>query len=195
MDILSQYPFVQAPVSLSWCVYTCRSHRCVCDERRAGVRSTSGARLLALVCSHASICFYNPGDWHTSQRWEQGNSALFCHIHQCKERDRANLCGCAQRITQNKRERDGGGGKKKVLTAEGTAASRWMRNLLWRRFKGAILHQLMSKGVNRRMHCLETARCCTRESIYGTTDQGWNDSKLALKNWVLARKQMKWIFR
>lgn len=76
------------------------------------MRSTLEAGLLALVCSHASICFYNPGDWHTSQHWEQENSALFCHIHQYTERDRANLCGCVQRITQNKRERDGGGKKR-----------------------------------------------------------------------------------
>ena len=33
-------------------------------------------------------------------------------------------------------------------------------------------------------HRLETARCCTRESISSTIDQGWNDSKLALRNWV-----------
>lgn len=33
----------------------------------------------------------------------------------------------------------------------------------------------------REVHCLETGRCYTRESISSKTDQGWNDSKLGLK--------------
>lgn len=44
-------------------------------------------------------------------------------------------------------------------------------------------------------HCLENARCYMRESICTKSDQGWKDSKLALKYWDRNCRQMKKIFR
>lgn len=137
-----------------------------------------------LVYSHASICLiiHETGTHHSVGSWGiQSCSATFISLKEQTERTYVAVCSILHKI------------KKGFDCAEGTAVSHSMRNPLWRRFKGAILHQLMSKGVNRRMHCLETTRCYTRESIYSKTDQGWNDSKLALKYWVLAYKQMKGI--
>lgn len=50
-------------------------------------------------------------------------------------------------------------------------------------------------SAQRDAHRLETARCYTMESIHSKADQGWNESKLALKNWIGAYKQMKEIFK
>lgn len=139
-----------------------------------------------LVYSHASIYFIiqeTGTHHHVGDRGIQCRSATFISLKIRTVWTYVAVCNILRKI------------KKGFDCAEGEAVSHWMRNLLWRTFKGAILHQLMSKGVNRRMHCLETTRCYTREFIYSKADQGWNDSKLALKNWVLAYKQMRGILR
>lgn len=70
-----------------------------------------------------------------------------------KETEQTRAAVCSILPGGKKREGDWRGKKKKksFLSAQREcAALRWMRNLLWRRFKGAILHQLTSRGVNRK---------------------------------------------
>ena len=150
------------------CVYVCV---CVWEWDRLSVH------LHMLVCSICLI-IQETGTHHSVGSWGiRSRSATFVSLKKQTERTYVAVFSILHKI------------KKDSECAQGKRPPRWMRNPLWRRFKGAILHQLMSKGSEwRDAHCRETARCYTRESVRSKIDQGWNDSKLALKNWVLARK-------
>lgn len=164
----------------------CRVLRLACDV---------AAHLLVPVNPRASVCFFNPGDWHTSQQWEQGNSESPRHIHQCKEEtEQTRAAVCSILLRGEKREGDWRGKKKSFLSAHREcAAFRWMRICRGEDSKGQFYTSLRGGEWIGRMRWRETTRCCTRGSIYGAADQGWNESKLALegkKKW--SRRTNRW---